>query len=239
MQIVGGSLRDGDEPETNFVSERPSAWYAERYREHDLREGHVIMLGPGNERAAREALAAFPGGMQIGGGIDRENAAGWLEAGASRVIVTSHLFEHGALSLARVRALSEEIGAERLVIDLSCRRVEGGWRVATNRWQTVTATPVEKATFDALSGHCSEFLVHAADVEGKQAGIDEALVELLGKADTLPCTYAGGGRAIEDLARVEALSGGRVHLTFGSALDLFGGSGVRFEDCVAWNRREA
>src|SRR5208283_411134 len=95
-QIVGGSL--SDDPallRTNFVSERPARWFAELYRGDDLRGGHVIMLGPGNETAAREALGAFPGGLQVGGGINSENARPFLDAGASHVIVTSWIFREG------------------------------------------------------------------------------------------------------------------------------------------------
>jgi phosphoribosylformimino-5-aminoimidazole carboxamide ribotide isomerase len=238
-QIVGSSLRDeGPGPTTNFVSDEDAAAFARRYREDGLRDAHVIMLGPGNEEAAAGALAAWPGALQLGGGIDDRNALRWLEAGAGKVIVTSWLFEGDELSMARVERLSGLVGRERLVIDLSCRAVEGGWRVATNRWQTVTRTQIGRSVFDRLARHCCEFLVHAADVEGKCEGIDEALVALLGRECDIPCTYAGGGRSIDDLARVRDLSEGRVHLTFGSALDLFGGGGVAYADCVAWNRRQ-
>jgi phosphoribosylformimino-5-aminoimidazole carboxamide ribotide isomerase len=238
-QIVGSSLRDeGPGPTTNFVADEDAAAFARRYRDDALPDAHVIMLGPGNEEAAAAALAAWPGALQLGGGIDEHSALRWLDAGASKIIVTSWLFEEDRLSMERVEQLSRRVGRERLVIDLSCRAVAGGWRVATNRWQTVTETEIGRRTFDQLSQHCCEFLVHAADVEGKCEGIDEALVELLGRECELPCTYAGGGRSIDDLARVRDLSAGRVHLTFGSALDLFGGSGVRYADCVAWNRRE-
>jgi len=237
-QIVGSSLRDdGPPPETNYVADRGAGFFAERYRDDDLPGGHVIRLGEGNDAAAREALAAWPGGLQLGGGIDEGNAEQWLAAGAAKVIVTSWLFEDGRLSMARVKALAQRVGPEKLVVDLSCRRQGEGWWVAADRWQTVTRTPVDGETFALLAEHCSEFLVHAADVEGRQAGIDAELVERLGELSPLPCTYAGGGRAIEDLERVESLSGGSVDLTFGSALDLFGGTGVRYSDCVAWNRR--
>jgi phosphoribosylformimino-5-aminoimidazole carboxamide ribotide isomerase len=237
-QIVGGSLRDdGSAPETNFVADRDAGFFAGRYRDDSLPGGHVIRLGPGNDDAARQALAAWPGGLQLGGGIDLENADEWLAAGAAKLIVTSWLFEAGALSMSRVQALASHVGPENLVVDLSCRRRGEGWWVATDRWQTVTETPVDAQTFERLSGYCSEFLVHAADVEGRQAGIDEALVARLAEISPRPCTYAGGGRALEDLGRVSALSEGRVDLTFGSALDLFGGSGVRYADCVAWNQR--
>lgn len=237
-QIVGSSLRDeGPEPTTHFVAREDAAWFARRYREDGLREGHVIMLGPGNDEAARRALAEWPGGLQLGGGITPDNAQRWLSAGAGKLIVTSWLVAAGRLDLERAASLSRLVGRERLVIDLSCRRHEGGWRVAADRWQTLTATEVSSESLEQLAAHCCEFLVHAADIEGKCRGIDEELVALLGEGSPIPCTYAGGARHIEDLSRVEALSGGRVHLTFGSALDLFGGTLVRYADCVAWNRR--
>jgi phosphoribosylformimino-5-aminoimidazole carboxamide ribotide isomerase len=235
-QIVGGSLRDdGAAPTTNFVSDRRPAYYAELYRRDGLEGGHVIKLGPGNDAAAREALAAFPGGLQIGGGIGLDNARAWLELGAAKVIVTSYLFEGATLRLERAAALAQAVGAERVVLDLSCRRVGDGYRVAKDRWQTLTDTPIDGPTLAGLAAFCSELLVHAADVEGKCEGIDEALVELLGRECPVPVTYAGGGRALEDLETIERLSRGRVDLTFGSALDLFGGRGVRYADCVAWN----
>ena len=90
-----------------------------------------------------------------------------------------------------------------------------------------------------LEPFCSEFLIHAADNEGLQRGIDEELVERLGHWCTLPVTYAGGGKTIDDFAKVEQLSNGRVDLTIGSALDIFGGQGVKFEECVAWNKQQS
>lgn len=238
-QIVGGTLRDsGAAPTTNFVSEQPPAWYAQRYREDALTGGHVIRLGPGNDAAAHQALSAWPGGLRLGGGITAENADGWIRAGAAAVVVTSWLFEAGGLSFERVGALERAVGRERLVIDLSCRRVGDAYRVATDRWQTLTDTEVNAETLERLAESCSGFLVHAADREGLRGGIDEELVERLGELTPLPCTYAGGGRAIGDLARVATLSRGRVDLTFGSALDLFGGDGVRYEDCLAWNAEQ-
>ena len=238
-QIVGGSLRDdADDVVTNFVADaaHPPDWYADRYRRDGLSGGHVIMLGPGNEAAARAALAGWPGGLQIGGGITIDNAAAWLEAGASAVIVTSWLFPGGRLAVERALALAAAVGRERVVIDLSCRRGADGWRVATDRWQTITDQAVDGPLLQLLAAHCAEFLVHAADVEGLCQGIDEALVTHLATIAPRPVTYAGGGRCLEDLDRVARLSAGRVDLTFGSALDLFGGRGVRYGDCVAWNR---
>ena len=181
-QIVGGSLRDdGPGPQENFVSEQPSGWFAKHFRADGLTGGHVIKLGPGNDLAAREALAAWPGGLQIGGGINESNATEWLDAGASHVIVTSALFDaDGKFLEENLRSLVEKIGRERLVIDLSCRYTPGGWTVAMNRWQTPTELNVDHATLDRLAPFCDEFLIHAADVEGLCRGIDADLVALLG-----------------------------------------------------------
>lgn len=239
VQIVGGTLTDsGAGTVTNFTSAQSAADFAALYRNGGLRGGHVILLGPGSEDAARSALAAYPGGLQLGGGVTPENAGGWLDAGASHVIVTSYLFENGALSLPRLEAMSRAVGREHLVIDVSCRRATGGaYYVATNRWQTVTETRLSAPLFKALAPFCAEFLIHAADVEGKCEGINEELVTLLGQWVTLPTTYAGGARRLEDIALVERLSGGAVDLTIGSALNIFGGAGVRYEDAARLGRR--
>ncbi|MDX1320510.1 MAG: phosphoribosylformimino-5-aminoimidazole carboxamide ribotide isomerase [Oceanospirillum sp.] len=236
-QIVGGSLNDQG-ADTNFVSEYSSRYYAELYRKHQLTGGHVIALGPGNQEAALEALAAWPDGLQFGGGVNADNAASYLDAGASHVIVTSYLFEGGEFSWERLEAVKAVTGKERLILDLSCRRTESGWNIATDRWQTVTGLAVNEQTLQQLSSHCAEFLIHAADVEGLQAGIDEDLVRLLGEACPIPVTYAGGARSLEDLKRVDELSGGKVDLTIGSALDIFGGSGVTLEECIEWNNQQ-
>jgi len=236
-QIVGGSLNDKG-ADTNFVSEYSSRYYAELYRKHQLTGGHVIALGPGNQEAALEALAAWPDGLQFGGGVNADNAASYLDAGASHVIVTSYLFEGGEFSWERLEAVKAVTGKERLILDLSCRRTESGWNIATDRWQTVTELAVNEQTLQELSSHCAEFLIHAADVEGLQAGIDEDLVRLLGEACPIPVTYAGGARSLEDLKRVDELSGGKVDLTIGSALDIFGGSGVTLKECIEWNNQQ-
>ncbi|MGC6564343.1 MAG: phosphoribosylformimino-5-aminoimidazole carboxamide ribotide isomerase [Akkermansiaceae bacterium] len=234
-QIVGGTLNDEGAVE-NFVSEKSSSWFAEKFASDDLRGGHVIKLGPGNDEAAKEALAAWPGGLQIGGGISLENASEWLEAGASHVIVTSWLFDREGVFLAdRLTALVSEVGAEKLVIDLSCRRVADGWKVAMNRWQTITEMEIDLATIEELSGSCDEFLIHAADVEGQCGGVDVELVDLLGRWDGCPITYAGGVRGLNDLKLINEASGGRLDATVGSALDLFGGSGVSYKDLLIWN----
>ncbi|BGP06408.1 hypothetical protein NBRC10512_001949 [Rhodotorula toruloides] len=235
-QIVGGSL-DTDNLKTNFVSEHPSSYYADLYRKHNLTGGHVIKLGPGNDKAAREALQAWPGGLQIGGGITEENAQEWLDAGAEKIIVTSYLFPGAKFDEERLRRLAEKVGKERLVVDVSCRRRDDRWIVAMDRWQVMTDMEVNAESLARLSQFCSEFLIHAADVEGLCKGIDEQLVTKLGEWTTIPTTYAGGAKSADDLALVERLSNGKVDLTFGSALDIFGGTQVKFDELVEYNER--
>ena len=239
-QIVGGTLTDtGAGVKTNFVSEKPPGWFAELYRGDRLTGGHVIQLGGGNAEAAREALAAWPGGLQLGGGVTAENALTWLEAGAAQVIVTSWVFSGGRLDWERLRELVTLVGRERLVLDLSCRKRGDEYFVVTDRWQKFTDLTLSAATFAMLAEHCAEFLVHAVDVEGLCRGIDGELVARLADWSPLPTTYAGGAKSLDDLELVERLGRGRIDLTIGSALDIFGGTGVRYADCVAFNRSRA
>jgi phosphoribosylformimino-5-aminoimidazole carboxamide ribotide isomerase len=234
-QIVGGTLGEAG-LRTNFVSEKSAAWFAELYQRDKLFGGHVIMLGAGNENEARAALKAFPGGLQIGGGINPDNARGWLDAGASHVIVTSWIFHEGHVNWERLDELAKTIGKSRLVIDLSCRKRGEDYFVVTDRWQKFTELVVNEATLKKFYGFCAEFLIHAVDVEGLCRGIDRELVEKLGEWTPIPLTYAGGANSLADLEAVEKLGQGRVNLTIGSALDIFGGSGVRYADAVAFNR---
>lgn len=237
VQIVGGSLSDsGAGVRTNFESEQPPSWFARRYRQDNLTGGHVIALGPGNETAAREALAAWPGGLQFGGGVTDGNAPAWLDAGASHVIVTSWVFRDGHIDWDRIQSLVRSIGRNRLVLDLSCRIRDGAYWIVTDRWQKFTDVQLTTETFSRLADTCAEFLVHAVDVEGLCRGIDTELVSRIASGSPIPATYAGGARSIEDLQAVHQLGRGRVDLTIGSALDLFGGTGVRYADCLAFNR---
>ena len=238
VQIVGGTL--GDNPaavRTNFISARPAAWFAELYKRDRLTGGHVIMLGTGNDTSAREALAAYPGGLQIGGGVNAMNARGWLDAGASHVIVTSWVFRDGQVNESRLAELVKLVGKERLVLDLSCRKRGGNYFVVTDRWQKFTDVVLSAATLEKFATSCAEFLIHAVDVEGLCRGIDVELVEKLAAWSPIPTTYAGGANSLADLERVTQLGQGRVGLTIGSALDIFGGNGVRYEDAVAFNRK--
>jgi len=237
-QIVGGSLSDNaDALRTNFVATHPAGWYAELYRRHDLRGGHVIMLGGGNDQAAREALAAWPQGLQLGGGINLDNAVEWLDAGAEKIIVTSSLFSaDGEFSLPALQQLSALVGKQRLVVDLSCRAVGASWFVASQRWQYITKLELTHANLQQIAGYCSEFLIHAADVEGLCRGIDQRLVQHLGRWAGLPMTYAGGVSSLQDLQLVAQLSNNSMDVTVGSALDIFGGNLVKFEDLLEFNQ---
>ncbi len=223
-QIVGSTLRDGGQASTNFVSGETPEYYAYMYAADGLRGGHVIMLGPGNENAARAALQAAPGTLQIGGGINPGNAAEWLETGASHVIVTSWLFADGELCMERLEKLSAATGRERLVVDLSCLPVDGKYHVACNRWQTVCSSTLSASALAQLAGFCDELLVHAVGKEGKRGGIDEELISRLAEWSPVPVTYAGGIADFADIEAVERAGGGRVDFTVGSALDIFGGN---------------
>jgi len=227
-QIVGSTLRDGQRPTTNFSTEASPAHFAGMFRDDGLPGGHVIMLGPGNEQAARDALGAFPGGLQLGGGISPNNASAWLECGASAVIATSYLFEGAVFSWERLAELESVVGRDHLVVDLSCAPVGDRYVVMADRWQTRTDLEVDDASLEALASHCCEFLIHAVAVEGKQTGPDSKLVSRLASSP-LPTTYAGGIRSLDDVERIGELAGGRLDFTVGSALDLFGGS-LRYRD---------
>jgi phosphoribosylformimino-5-aminoimidazole carboxamide ribotide isomerase len=237
-QIVGGTLGTAEGITENFVSERQASWYAKLYQRDQLLGGHVIMLGPGNELEARAALQAYPGGLQVGGGITGENAKAWLNHGASHVIVTSWVFREGQVDWNRLSQLTTAVGKERLVLDLSCRRRDNSYFVVTDRWTRFTDITITSENLEKLAPMCAEFLVHAVDVEGLCRGIDKELVVKLGQASSIPTTYAGGANSFQDLEEVNRLGHGKIDLTIGSALDIFGGTGVRYQDAVAFNRSQ-
>ncbi len=231
-QIVGGTLCDqGDQAQENFVSQQDAGYYADFYRRDHVDGGHIILLNPPSsayyeetKRQALLALSRFPGGLQVGGGINERNAAEFLDAGASHVIVTSYVFRDGKIHRENLQKLLAEVGREHLVLDLSCRRRNGKYYIVTDRWQKFTDVILNTETLEELSGYCSEFLIHAADVEGKAAGIETDVVRMLGSWGKIPVTYAGGVSSYEDLHLLRKLGQNRVDVTVGSALDLFGGS---------------
>ena len=231
-QIVGSSLVDqGDQADTNFASDLDAAWYANLYKKDGLRGGHIILLNANTspyyeatKQQALAALAAYPQGLQIGGGITAENAAEYLQAGASHVIVTSYVFQDGKFLKENLEKLKKSVGKERIVLDLSCRKKNGEYYIVTNRWQNFTDVTLSFVMMDELASYCDEFLVHAVDVEGKSAGMEVELVQMLGVWGQIPVTYAGGINSLEELERFRQESQGNLDVTIGSALDLFGGT---------------
>lgn len=234
-QIVGSTLTDSDPDAvtTNFIAEKPPSWFAELYRSDNLTGGHIIMLGTGNEAAAEEALGVWPGGMQLGGGINAENAKAWLDKGASHVIVTSYVFRDGKIDMDRLKRLVKTVGKNNLVLDLSCRKKGENYYIVTDRWQKFTEVIISQEIVQELSGFCDELLVHAADVEGKCGGVEIDLVEKLARWTSIPTTYAGGVRDLGDLQRMSEAGKGRLDVTIGSALDIFGGK-LPYNDVVAF-----
>lgn len=230
-QIVGGTLKDySDFAEENFVSGQDAGFYARMYKEDGLTGGHVILLNGADspyydatKEQALMALESYRGGLQAGGGINLKNARGYLEEGASHVIVTSFVFKDGEINYDNLIRLSRVTGKDRLVLDVSCRKKEGKYYIVTDRWQKFTDVVLSEEVFYRLSGYCDEFLIHAVDVEGKAEGIEEELVELMGKLAGFKMTYAGGIGSMEDIEKLRTLGKGAVDFTVGSALDIFGG----------------
>ncbi len=234
-QIVGSTLSDSGVAE-NFVAERESTFYAQMFRADTLTGGHIIMLdqSPETRAAALDALAAYPGGMQLGGGINSDNCKNYLNAGASHIIVTSFIFSHGIINFDNLKKLTNTCGRSRIVLDLSCKQTpDGRYLIATDRWQKLTDTELSEASLLELSQYCDEYLVHAVNAEGKKAGIDETLTALL-SASPIPVTYAGGIAGTEDIKKIKLLGKKKVDFTIGSALDLFGGN-IKYEEIKKYN----
>ena len=238
-QRVGSSLRDkNDEAKENYVASNDAVFYARMYREMGLSGGHIILLNPvtsplyeATKKQATEALNACPGLMQVGGGITADNAKEFIDAGASHVIVTSYVFKDGKINYANLKKLTAAVGKEKVVLDLSCKNVDGKYYIVTDRWQKLTDVELTEETLDLLSEYCDEFLVHAADVEGKQKGIEENVAGILGKWGKIPVTYAGGAGTLDDVKELKEIGKGRVDVTIGSALEIFGGS-LKLKDII-------
>ena len=218
-QIVGGSLSDKNNYAVdNFVSEYDGAYYGKLYKSYGLTGGHIIILNPvGSEfynadlEQAYSALSAFEGGLQIGGGINDENAAQFLEKGASHVIVTSFVFKNGVVNFYNLN------------------------RVVTDRWQKFTDIEMNSQTLEMFSKYCDEFLIHAVDTEGKAKGIEPQIAKIMGEYCTIPSTYAGGISSFEDLDNLKELGRGKIDFTIGSALDIFGGN-MNFEKVAVYGK---
>lgn len=239
-QIVGGSLMDkGDYATNNFVSTKNGDYYAALYKNAGLSGGHIILLNPPESkyydedvRQACLALHAYPGGLQIGGGMNDQNAAYFLAQGASHIIVTSFVFKDGKIHYENLKKISAVTGKKHLVLDLSCRKKDGAYYIVTDRWQKFTEEKLTLDIMEELSSYCDEFLIHAVDVEGKANGIENEIAALLAKWDKTPVTYAGGIGSLKDLRLLKDLSKNKADVTIGSALDLFGGN-LNFEEVLA------
>jgi phosphoribosylformimino-5-aminoimidazole carboxamide ribotide isomerase len=233
-QIVGSTLSaDSSRLETNFVATKSAAEFATMYAQDNLPGGHVIRLdqSPETKKSALTALAAYPNGLQIGGGITHENAADLIAAGAQKVIVTSFGFTDGLLDLSKLEKLKQAVGRDRIVFDLACRKKNDRYYIVTNNWQTFTDTFISLETIAVLSKYVSEFLIHGVDQEGKKAGIDQELIQLLADVCPLPITYAGGIRNQSDISFIKKIGQNRIDYTVGSALDIFGGE-LKYSDLV-------
>ena len=239
-QIVGSSLQDADDKATaNFVAKQDAEFFADLYHDAGLSGGHVILLNaqgsPYYEETKKQALAAlkaWPGELQIGGGITPQNAGDFLTAGASHVIVTSYVFRDGIVDMKHLMELVKEVGINRLVLDLSCVKSGNSYHIVTDRWQKITDTVLNEQTLERLADYCDEFLIHAADVEGKQNGIEENVAELMGNWGGKPMTYAGGVHSLQDIRKLKKLGHGKLDVTVGSALDIFGGD-LEMNDIIA------
>ncbi len=243
-QIIGGSLRDeADEATENFVAGQNAAFYAKLYRDNGIKGGHIILLNPvtsefykKTKNQAMDALKAYPGGLQVGGGVTPQNAGEYLNAGASHVIVTSYVFKDGKLHYERLKEMVKAVSKEHLVLDLSCRKKDNLYYIVTDRWQKYTNVVLNEQTIADLSSYCDEFLIHAVDVEGKACGIEEKLVQLLGNTCKIPTTYAGGVHSFEDLKKLKESGKNKIDVTIGSALDLFGGN-MKFEEVLEYIKK--
>jgi phosphoribosylformimino-5-aminoimidazole carboxamide ribotide isomerase len=225
-QIVGSTLSDFNDRKTivNFETDKPPSFFASMYKEDNLKGGHVIMLGPGNKNAAKQALSAFPGGLHVGGGITPDNAFEFLNAGASHVIITSYVFRKGEINWKNLKKCVNKIGKKQLILDLSCTLKNGEYLITTDRWQNHTNVSISKDNLENLSNTCDEFLIHAVDKEGKQKGVDRKLIRLLADHSPIKTTYAGGVKTMDDIEDIFKYGNCRIDFTVGSALDIFGGN---------------
>lgn len=240
-QIVGGSLKDeNNQAKENFVSEVDSTYYANLYKANNIKGGHIILLNSKDSEyfettksEALKALMAYKGGLQIGGGVNCDNALEYIKAGASHVIVTSYVFKNGKINYDNLNKIFNAVGKEHLVLDLSCRKKDDKYYIVTDRWQKFTDVCIDENIFYELSKYCDEFLVHAVDVEGKASGIEEEVAKILGRLENIKVTYAGGISSFADLDILKELGNGKVDFTIGSELDIFGGK-MQFDSVVKY-----
>jgi len=230
-QIVGSSLSDsGKGLLENYVSSQNASFYANLFKKFNLCGGHIIKLDKGEDtnNEAINALQTWPGCMQIGGGITDSNCKYYLDSGASHVIVTSFVFNNGIIDYENLRTISEACGKSNLVLDLSCKLVDGDYHIATERWQNISKEYITPSLLYDLSFYCDEYLIHDVSVEGMKNSIDTDLISIL-TASPIPVTYAGGISCYEDIDKLSKYGEDSIDFTIGSSLDIFGGN-ISFEE---------
>ena len=238
-QIVGSSLTDkNDYAKENFVSDKDASYFAKLYKDNNLFGGHIIILNhktssyyEEDKKQTINALKTFPNGLMVGGGINLSNAKEFINYGASHVVVTSFAFSDGNINLNNIKELVSIIGKEKLVLDLSCRFKNDGYYIMTDRWQKFTNIKINEENINFLSSFCDEFMIHAIDSEGKNSGIEENLIKELSLYSSNKITYAGGISSLEDIKKIKYISNGKMDITIGSSLDIFGGK-LNFYDVI-------
>ena len=235
-QIVGASLNNKNRDlKVNFVSHNSADYYARLYKENNLKGGHIIMLDNRSREQAVKALNAYPQGMRIGGGMNKNNCLEYINFGASHIIFNSAIFYHGRLNLEDLKSIKKVLGKSRIVLDLSCKEYDGKFFVMSNKWKEKSNFEINLKNLSSLSQFCDEFLVHSVLKEGTVLGIDWDLVKLLNKVSPIKTVYAGGIKNFEEIKMLDHLTRGKIDFTIGSGLDIFGGSQFSFEDLVAYN----
>ncbi|PVH24623.1 phosphoribosylformimino-5-aminoimidazole carboxamide ribotide isomerase [Sphingobacterium corticibacter] len=236
VQLIGTSLFGGDERTIikHFESEYSPAYYAKLFKEDDLKGGHILSLGSGNNDVVIEALSAFSGGMKYGGGVTAENAHVYLDAGATHVIVNSYVFNNGEINYSNLDSLVKSIGKDKLVLDMSCRKRNGEYYIVTNLWEKFTNVRINKQSLLEISGYCDEIIVHGVDSEGRKQGLESDLVKILAEHTPIKTVYAGGISSISDLNLIKELGNEKIDPCIGTALSIYGGN-LPYQDVVQWN----
>ncbi len=237
VQLIGTSLFGGEEKTIvkHFESEYSPAYYAELFKQDNLKGGHILSLGSGNNDVVIEALKAFNGGMKYGGSVTPENAHVYLDAGATHVIVNSYVFDNGEINLPNLKSLVKSIGKDKLVLDMSCRKKNGDYYIVTNLWEKFTNVILDQKSLQDISKYCDEIIVHGVDSEGRKQGLESDLVRILAQHTPIKTVYAGGISSIADLTMIKALGNEKIDPCIGTALSIYGGN-LSYYEVLEWNK---
>ena len=223
-QIVGITLTDKAGPKINFSATKSVEWFVDLYKADNLQDGHIILLGEGNEKVALRAIKRWPAAFQVGGQMNIDNASFWLDKGAKKIIFTSWLIEKETIHWQRLENLAKKITPQKIVLDLSCQYFDGDYYIMTEQWKNKSKHSLGKVAAK-LADYCSEFLIHATSVEGQKKGIEKKLIKTLADyKKPAEITYAGGITTQEDIEFIIQEGQSRLFFTVGSALDIFGGT---------------